>query len=275
MRVWPALTSSCDPSLGRQHGDARIARRPAHPDVDALRLTGGLLAGERRAGFCGQVDEGFAADVDDDALDGAAEERPGRFACVVVGDRLGPGASDDQAAAAESELAGLGPDRVLTDLLVADIEAERALGGHRVALPVEGGRQDDVAARDRLVGLDDLLQLTDEVVDVCEPAILHVKGVAAEPRALGEDDAAGFGCLDVHLGGDRVGAVADVGSNRLGHLRPAGEVDVASARLGELGPLGGQNLDGAARLERQRLVLPRFGPPQGDQLLQLLGVLFG
>src|SRR5215207_10279905 len=127
---------------------------------------GELLAGESGAGFGGQVDEGFAADVDEDALDGAADERPGRFASVVVGDRLGPGASDDQATAAESELAGLGPDRILTDLLVADIEAERALGRHRVALSVEGGRQDDVAARDGLVGLDDLLQLTDKVVDV-------------------------------------------------------------------------------------------------------------
>src|SRR5215216_3735885 len=133
---------------------------------------GGLLAGERRAGFGGQVDEGFAANVDEEAFDGAAEEPPGRFACVVVGDRLGPGASDDQATAAESELAGLGPDRILTDLLVADIDAERALGGHRVALLLEGGGQDDVAARDRLVGLEDLLELTDPVVNVLEPAVL-------------------------------------------------------------------------------------------------------
>jgi hypothetical protein len=29
MKVWPALTS-CHLSLGRQHGDAWIARRPAH-----------------------------------------------------------------------------------------------------------------------------------------------------------------------------------------------------------------------------------------------------
>src|SRR5512133_257100 len=206
----------------------------------------GLLAGERGACFGGQVDEGFAADVDEDAFDGAADERPGRVACVVVGDWLGPGASDDQAAAAQSELAGLRPDRILTELLVADIETEGALGGHGVALLFEGGGQDDVAAWDGLVGLDDLLELPDEVVDVLEPAILHVQGVAAEPRALGEDDAASFRRLDLHLGGDRVGAVADVGGNRLGHLRPAGVVDVAGARLGELGPLGAQNLNGAA-----------------------------
>jgi len=54
-----------------------------------------LLAGERGSGFCGQVDEGFAADVDDHALDCAADEWPGRFACVVVADWLGAGASDD------------------------------------------------------------------------------------------------------------------------------------------------------------------------------------
>jgi hypothetical protein len=64
--------------------------------------------------FCGQVDERLAADVDNDALARAPDERPGHVACVVVGDWLGAGASDDQAAAAESELAGLGPDRILT-----------------------------------------------------------------------------------------------------------------------------------------------------------------
>jgi hypothetical protein len=56
------------------------------------------------------------ADVDEDAFDGAADEWPGRVACVVVGDGLGAGASDDQAAAAESELAGLRPDRIRTEL---------------------------------------------------------------------------------------------------------------------------------------------------------------
>ena len=36
---------------------------------------------------------------------------------------------------------------------------ERALGGHRFAFQFEVGGEDDVAARDPLVGLDDLLQL--------------------------------------------------------------------------------------------------------------------
>src|SRR5215213_3617383 len=98
---WPA---------GRRPSSAAATRRPPRG--------AGLLAGERRACFGGQVDERFAADVDEHAFDGAADERPGRVACVIVADGLGPGASDDQAAAAESELAGLGLDRVLADLLV-------------------------------------------------------------------------------------------------------------------------------------------------------------
>jgi hypothetical protein len=73
----------------------------------------------------------LAADVDEDALDGAADERPGHLACVVVGDGLGNRASDDQAAA-EPKLAGLGPDRILTETLVPDVPdigTERALDG--------------------------------------------------------------------------------------------------------------------------------------------------
>src|SRR5215207_5185177 len=46
---------------------------------------------------------------------------------------------------------------------------ERALGGHRSAFQFEVGGEDDVAARDPLVGLDDLLQLTDPVVDGRSP----------------------------------------------------------------------------------------------------------
>ena len=64
---------------------------------------------------------------------------------------------------------------------------QRALGGHRVALPLERGGDDDVPGRERLVGLDDLHELADEVVDVLELAVVDVEGVAAEARALRED----------------------------------------------------------------------------------------
>jgi hypothetical protein len=52
---------------------------------------------------------------------------------------------------------------------VADKEAEQALGWRRVAFQFEVGGDDDVAARERGVGLDDLLQLTDPVVDGRSP----------------------------------------------------------------------------------------------------------
>jgi hypothetical protein len=67
-----------------------------------------------------------------------------------------------------------------------------------------------VAGRDRLVGLDDLLQLADDVVDVLELAVLDVKGVAAEARPLREEDAAGVGRLHVEFGRD----VAALGAAR-------------------------------------------------------------
>jgi hypothetical protein len=63
--------------------------------------------GERRPSFLREVGEGLAADVDDDPLDGASDERPRSLAGVVVGDLLGPRSSDREAAAAEPELAGL------------------------------------------------------------------------------------------------------------------------------------------------------------------------
>jgi hypothetical protein len=59
--------------------------------------TAGSPAGEYRVCLCGQVDERLAADVENDALAGASDERPGRLAGVVVGDGLGARASDDQA----------------------------------------------------------------------------------------------------------------------------------------------------------------------------------
>ena len=80
--------------------------------------------------------------------------------------------------------------------------------------------------------------------------------MAAEPGPVGEQDPAGVLGVDGDLDRDRVGAVADVRRDRLGHLRAAGVVHVPVARLGQLGPLGGEDLDRVAILERQRLVLP-------------------
>ena len=79
-------------------------------------------------------------------------------------------------------------------------------------------------------GVDLLLAHADEVVDVMEPVVLHVQGVPAEERPVGEQDALRTRGRDVHERADRVRAVADVDRLRLGHLGRVGEVDVAVAR---------------------------------------------
>ena len=73
-----------------------------------------LLPRERCGRLLRQIDERVAADVDHDPLDRASGERPRSLAGVVVGYRLGPRATEDQAAAAQAELARLGSDRCPT-----------------------------------------------------------------------------------------------------------------------------------------------------------------
>src|SRR5262249_11772084 len=115
----------------------------------------------------------------------------------------------------------------------------------------------------------------DEVVDVLQLTAAHVERVAAEAGALRDDHAAGLLGLDLELGRDRVGAVADARRDRLRDLGSAGVVDVLAAGLRALGPLGAEDLDRPARLEREGVVRPSLGPPERDQLLQLLWMLLG
>src|SRR4051794_25783209 len=91
-----------------------------------------LLASEEGLRLPREVDERLAADVDEHAVDGAAGERPRRAAGVVVGHRRRPVEPDVEPLAREGELPGLGADAALADLLVADVERERALRRHAV-----------------------------------------------------------------------------------------------------------------------------------------------
>src|SRR4051794_33369652 len=192
-----------------------------------------LLAGHHRDGLALEVDVGLAADVDRDAVDRAADERVRRFARVVVGDRVAAVAPDAQPVAGDRELARLRLDASLADSDVAVEERERAdrHAGRILALLLEGGGQDQLLpGRHVLVGDDLLLEAADEAVDVVQPVVLDVEGVAAEPRAVREQNAVGARHVDVDDRADGEGAVAEVDRLGLGHVGDAGVVDVAVAR---------------------------------------------
>src|SRR5277367_1598982 len=199
----------------------------------------GSVTHEGHARLGSQVGEGLAADVDRRALDRAAGEGPGRLARVVVGDRLGAVLADVEPLPGDGELAWLGLDATPPDFPFACMQGQGALGWHRVALALEGGRDDYVADRQRLGRLDDLLKVADEVVGVLELAVLDVQGVAAEPGPMGEQDSTGVRRVDGDLDRDRVRAVADVRRHRFGDLGRTGIVHIAVPRLGQLGPVGG------------------------------------
>src|SRR3954447_4684525 len=193
----------------------------------------GSLAGHHRDGLALEVDVGLAADVDRHAVDRAADERVRRFARVAVGDGVAAVAPDAQPVAGDRELARLRLDAPLADLHLAVEERQRAdrHAGRILALLLEGGGQDQLLpGRHVLVGDDLLLEAPDEAVDVVQPVVLDVQGVAAEARAVREQDAVGARHVDVDDSADRVGAVAEVDRLGLGYVGDAGVVDVAVAR---------------------------------------------
>ncbi len=77
-----------------------------------------------------------------------------RRARVVVGDRLAAVAPDAQALAGEREVAGLGLDPALADLLVAVVQGQDPGGdaGRILAVLVERRRQDQVLAGGHVLG---------------------------------------------------------------------------------------------------------------------------
>src|SRR4051794_10907821 len=72
-----------------------------------------LLPHEHRGGLTLHVDVGLAADVDGDALEGAAGEGPGLSPRIVLGNGRSAVPADAQALAREHELSGLGADLAL------------------------------------------------------------------------------------------------------------------------------------------------------------------
>src|SRR5436190_18425487 len=136
-----------------------------------------LLPHKHRSGLALEVHVGLAADVDGDELDRAAGEEPGPLAGVVVGDRR-RAAPDGQRTAADAESAGLGLDAPLAHLRLTVIEVKDARRdpGRVFAVPLEGGREDQVLALWQvLAGDNPLHEAAEEDIDVVEAVVVDVE----------------------------------------------------------------------------------------------------
>ena len=151
------------------------------------------------------------------------------------------------------EVARLGHDRALPDLLVVDVQRDRPGRGHRVALAYER-RAEMTTDRSAPPGrLHHLLVAADEVVGVLELAVLDVQRVAAEACAVREQDAVGSADSISTLDRDRVTAVADVRPRPTresppcpGSRRSAPVVGAPADASGRRGPQTGSPVDRAA-----------------------------
>ena len=256
-----------------RHGRRQPGDRPAGPRNNAIRARRGVawhlvlispspgsVTHEGHPCFGGEVNEGLSADVYRRARDRAAGEAPRCLARVVVGDWFCAVFPDVEALAGDRELAGLRLDPALSYLFLACVQGQGALGWHGVAVALEGGRDDHVARGQQFGGLDDLLDVSDEVIYVLELAVLDVEGVAAEPGPVREQDTLGILGVEGDLDRDGVGAVTDARRDRLGDLSGAGVIDVPVPWLGQLGPVGGEDLNDVAVLQRQGAVLAGLRP---------------
>ena len=170
-----------------------------------------LFAHEHRLRFPFVMDTHLPTDIHDHPLDRAGE-RPGPRKRPVARDRLATAPPNGQPLASKRELARLGPDFALTDLLVVDVESQRAVGDMRWVLSLlgEDGRKGQGPGRYRLAGTDLLLDLAEPVVEVVQLAILHIEAVPAKAAPVVEDHSLGSTRRNLDLGSDRVGAVADI-----------------------------------------------------------------
>src|SRR5207248_578278 len=134
--------------------------------------------------------------------------------------------SSPPAAATNASIACFaGPSRQLERAPFAAPDAS-AVSRARAAMATPGPSWRRVlAGRQFLVGDDLLFEAADEAVDVVQPVVLDIQGVAAEARAVSEQHAFGARYGDVDERADRVRAVADVGCLGLGHVGEAWVVD--------------------------------------------------
>ena len=143
------------------------------------------LAGEHRGCLALQVHERLAADVDRHPVEVPAGEGPRTVAGVVVGDGLAAVPPDAEALARDGELARLGADPPLADLLVAVPQRQGAVGhaGRVLGVLLEAGREHQVGpGREVLGGHDPLL---DHARGSCRRSAAGCPGGTARGRRSG------------------------------------------------------------------------------------------
>src|SRR6478735_5893185 len=186
MRSIPAFTPSLNDLV---RSGAVVATSPPRLPISLAGRVGLSVAGEHGHEFPLNIDKRGAGDVDNYLMDCSPVERPRRFTRVVAGDRLAAVPANVESLAGKRKFAGLGLDLALADLLLVEVQTERARGGHPVAFLLEPGGEPAVPGRDRPGGLDVLILDTDEVVVVLEFSVFDVERVAAEPAPMREEHA--------------------------------------------------------------------------------------
>src|SRR3954454_7381321 len=177
------------------------------------RVSMSLLAHEHGHGLALEVRVRLATDVDGNPLDRAAGEPPRHLPGIVPGDAFPGVASYGKSLARQRELAGLGLDRGLADLLIAVEQRQGPVGDARWVLArllERRGENQVLAGWDVLITHDLLGQAAHEVVDVMQAVVLDVERVPAEAGTLGEQHAFCVRRRQVNEGSDREGSVAHV-----------------------------------------------------------------
>ena len=165
-------------------------------------------------------------------------------------------------------------NQFLVDVELAAGRHPFSLGGVGLAGRLELIAQLDFAFRNRLTGMQPEPVPAQVVIKEVESLILDEEGVSAGVAALGQQDALCATLGDHHLGCDAPGPVVGLGRGGKGNRRPTRVKDKFVPRFGDGRALHVEALNSGA-VDRQHLVLARFGPPAADQLDQLVAMFSG
>src|SRR3954453_4515536 len=203
----------------KQYSQSRLQMAPVGLAITwkargaSSRVSMPLLAHEHGDGLALEVGVRLATDVDGNPFDRAAGEAPRHLPGIVPGDAFPGVAPYGESLAGQRELAGLGLDRGLADLLVAVEQRQGPVcdaGWILAGLLERRGEDQVVAGWDVLITHDLLGEAAHKVVDVVQAVVLDVERVPAEASTLGEQHSFCVRRGQVDQGSDREGAVAHV-----------------------------------------------------------------